>query len=129
MASSGKPAHKNRHFSQSLRHALLGLGSAFQHERNLRFDVFAAILVVIAGLVVHVSRQDWLWLILAVASVIGAELANSVVEALVRLQVGPNFDPDPQIGRLLNVAAGFVLVVSIAAVAIGGLIFWPYLWR
>ncbi|KRL37834.1 hypothetical protein FD01_GL002792 [Lacticaseibacillus manihotivorans DSM 13343 = JCM 12514] len=127
MASNGSPAQKNRHFLQSLRHAVQGFGSAFKTERNLRFDVFASIVVVIIGLVVQVTRRDWLWLVLAMTSVIAAELANTVVEALVRLHVGPNFDPDPQIGRLLNMAAGFVLVIGIGAALIGVLVFWPYL--
>lgn len=127
MASNGSPAQKNHHFLQSLRHAAQGFGSALKTERNLRFDVFASIVVVIAGLVVQVSRRDWLWLILAMTSVIAAELANTVVEALVRLHVGPKYDPDPLIGRLLNMAAGFVLVIGLGAALTGVLVFWPYL--
>ncbi len=127
MASNGSPAHKNKHFSQSLRHALHGVGSALKRERNLRFDLFASVVVIIAGFWLQVTRRDWLWLVLAMISVIAAELANSVVEALVRLQVGPDFDSDPLIGRLLNMAAGFVLVIGIGAALIGVLVFWPYL--
>lgn len=129
MASNGSPAHKNRHFLQSLRHALLGIGTALKRERNLRFDFVAGVGVIIAGFGLQIQRRDWLWLIVAITAVIAAELANSVIEALVRLHVGTNFDPDPQIGRILNMAAGFVLVVGIAAAMIGILIFWPYLWR
>ncbi len=73
-----------------------------------------------------VSRFEWLILILAIGSVIGAEVMNSALEIVVDM-VQPNFHP--LAGMAKDVAAGAVLVTVIQAVVIGMIVFSPPLFR
>lgn len=118
---------KNRTFWQSLRHAAGGVVAAVKTERNLRIDLAGTVVVAVAGIAFGISAADWRWLALACGLVLGFEALNSAIEAVVRLQVGAGFDPDPRIGRALDIAAGAVLIAAIVAVVIGVSVFWPYL--
>jgi diacylglycerol kinase (ATP) len=57
--------------------------------------------------------------------VLSAEAVNTAVEALAD-KLSP--EPDPLIKRAKDVAAGAVLIVAIAALIIGIIIFLPKLW-
>ena len=58
--------------------------------------------------------------------VIGAELFNTAIERLVDL-VSPR--RNPLAGQVKDIAAGAVLVCALAAIAVGLIIFVPYLTR
>ena len=77
---------------------------------------------------VFLDLEAWRFsvVLLTVASVLSAELFNTAIEVLTHT-VHP--DQDPQIGRALDVAAGAVLMVSIAAAAIGFIVIGPPLWQ
>ncbi|WP_390410045.1 diacylglycerol kinase family protein [Lacticaseibacillus jixiensis] len=127
MALSDKYPYKNHNFGQSLHHALRGLGAIVKRERNFRFDLIATLVVAGLGWWLQVSRSTWLWLIAASGLVLIAEAFNSAIEALMRWQVGDRFDPDPRISRVLDMAAGAVLVAALIAALIGVIALWPYL--
>ena len=61
----------------------------------------------------------------SIAGVITTELLNTAIEDLVAV-LHP--EHDPKIGRVLDVAAGAVLIASIAAVVIGLIVFVGPLW-
>jgi diacylglycerol kinase (ATP) len=79
--------------------------------------------VVIAGFFLGVTPQDWRWLVLGIALVWGAEAMNTAVEMACD---AISQDHHPLIGKAKDAAAGAVLVAAIAAVIIGALVFWPY---
>ena len=102
--SAGKQTEKNHTFAQSLRHAWAGVCQVLKQERNMRFHLVAAVLAVICGWWLHISTVEWLWLALAIFTVISAEFTNTVVEALVDLIVRHHFDLNAKHAK--DVAAG-----------------------
>ncbi|TYC50041.1 diacylglycerol kinase family protein [Weissella muntiaci] len=117
---------KNTNFLQALGHALEGIGQLLVRERNMRFHFLAAIVVLIFGLKVGLGRSDWLWVTVAVFTVIMAEFVNTIVESIVDLIVGDEYYTLAKVAK--DVAAGAVLAAVGFAVIIGALIFEPYVW-
>jgi diacylglycerol kinase (ATP) len=115
---------KRRTFLNSLLASFSGLKSAVRSETNLKFHLIAAGFVIIAGIYFNIQRSDWLLLIVAISAVLIAEYLNTAIERLTDL-VSPKFDP--KAGNVKDIAAGAVLLASIAAIAIGVIIFLPYL--
>lgn len=108
-------------FIRSLICALDGLNYGIRTQRNLRFHLLAAFTVTGAGLMSGLSPLQWGVLVLAIAAVISAELLNTAIEAVVDL-VSPDFHPLAKVAK--DCAAAAVLVVAIASVIIGILVFW-----
>ena len=84
MASNGSPNNwKNRHFYQALKFALVGLVTAYQEERNVRFHTLAVILVEMLGWYFKVSGSEWLWIVRVDCQVIWSENLNTVLDNVV----------------------------------------------
>jgi diacylglycerol kinase (ATP) len=97
-----------------------------QDEHNAWLHLAASVTVIIAGIALHVSLNDWRWLIFAIALVWVTEAMNTAVEELCD-RVSPEFDPS--IGRVKDLAAGAVLAASLAAGMIGLLTLGPPLFK
>lgn len=95
-------------------------------EANARVQLAIAAAVAGLGLWLDVGRGDWALLVLAMGLVLAGEAANTALEALAD-RVAP--EPHPLIGRAKDVAAGAVLIASIAAAAVGLLVLGPPLWQ
>ncbi len=74
----------------------------------------------------RLSLAEWCWLVLAIALVWLAEAFNTAIEDICD-RICPDFDP--AIGRIKDLAAGGVLVASLAAATIGLLTLGPPLLR
>lgn len=116
---------KNSNFLQALGHALEGIGQLLVRERNMRIHFAAALIVLIVGLKVGLGRSDWLWVTVAVFTVIMAEFVNTIVEAIVDLIVGDHYFFLAKVAK--DVASGAVLAAVGFAIIIGILIFQPYI--
>lgn len=112
---------KRNPFSNAFR----GVIAAYCSERNLRIHTAIALVVVVLGIWLDLTRGEWYWITLCIALVIIAELFNTAIEAGVDL-VSP--DDHPLAGKAKDVAAGAVLVAAVFAVIVGGGIFLPKLW-
>ena len=110
----------------SFSYAWKGIAHGFCREQNLRFHLCVALLTVVAGWGVGISRMEWIAVILCIGGVIAAELMNSAIERVVDL-ASPTLHP--LAGQAKDLAAGAVLVTAIAAVIVGIVIFLPYLTR
>ena len=108
---------------RSFRFAFQGIWQFFRNENNAKVHLLATVLVGVAGVYFGLARNEWLWIVAAVALVWITESVNTAIEKLVDL-VSPQFDP--RAGAIKDLAAGAVLMADIAAVIIGGLIFWPH---
>ncbi|WP_232495940.1 diacylglycerol kinase family protein [Novosphingobium kaempferiae] len=106
--------------------AARGLHLMVEREHNARVHLAAAAVAVAAGFLLHISASDWRWIVLAIAIVWLAEAFNTALEHLCD-RVSPQFDAT--IGRVKDIAAGAVLVASIAAALIGLLTLVPPLLR
>lgn len=111
---------------ESFRYAIAGLVHGFRSERNLRIHGFIGLLVMIFAMSLGVTRGEIALLIVVIGVVLAAELMNTAVERVVDL-VTEDYHPLAALAK--NLAAGAVLVVAVAAVLVGGVIFGPYLWE
>ena len=85
--------------------------------------MIAAMAVIIAGIVLGITRTEWIMVVMCIGTVISAELFNTAIEKLVDL-VSP--ERHPVAGRVKDIAAGAVLICAVAAAIIGLIIFIPY---
>ena len=113
-------------FMVSLKCAFAGLRYAFSTQRNFRFHLFAAVIVMITALWLKVSLSGWVALILTVSSVLVIELLNTAVEVIVDF-ISPEYHPLAKTAK--DLAAGAVLLVAITAVLVGIVVLGPPLWQ
>ncbi len=109
-----------RHRLLSFVHAGRGIATMIRSEPHAKFHVFAAVVVVVAGIRFGIGRGEWLALALAIGLVLCAEAFNTAFEALCDV-VSP--ERHPEIGRAKDVAAGAVLLSALAALAVGAGVF------
>ncbi|MCI2031381.1 diacylglycerol kinase family protein [Limosilactobacillus sp.] len=100
-----------------------GIVDVISQERNMRYHLFAATVVVICGFLLRVDRLEWLWLLLAILVVFSAEFLNTVTEAVTDLLGEHHYDIN--VKKAKDVAAGGVLITAIFAVLVGLIIFLP----
>ena len=74
---------KNKSLKDSFKHAGQGIREAFANEKNFRIHCFAALLVVISGIVFKLPIQKWVLLFLVIGFVFVCELVNTAGEILV----------------------------------------------
>lgn len=108
----------------SFKYAFVGIVAALKEEPNLKFHFLAAVLVIIISIFLHISKQDWITIIILIGFVIAVELTNTAIEAVV-----DEFVNDEHHGAKLakDISAGAVLVSAITATVVGLLIFIPYI--
>ena len=109
---------------KSFIYAIHGLWSGISDQRNLKFQLGVAIVVVGAGFYLSITAMEWCLILLCIAMVIGFELVNTALENLVDLVT---LERKPLAGKIKDIAAGAVLLVSIFSVVIGVVIFRKYL--
>ena len=61
-------------------YAFNGLKVLINEEHNARIHLFAACCVVIAGIVFHISKNEWIAVIICIGMVFALELINSAIE-------------------------------------------------
>ncbi|MGZ8201357.1 MAG: diacylglycerol kinase [Methylosarcina sp.] len=106
---------KGQSFVLRLRFALQGLYLAFRRERSLRFQALASAAVLLVLLLTQPSPLWWAIGALTTGMVIMAELMNAALETL-----ADRLHPErhPEIGAAKDMAAGAVLMASVAAVLV-----------
>ncbi len=107
--------------TRSFGNALRGVRILLE-ETNARVHAIATILVIGAGLALHLPRFDWMLIVTAMVMVWSTEALNTALEALSDAAVPSNH---PLIGAAKDVAAGAVLLAAVGAVIIGGIVFIP----
>lgn len=116
---------KSKKWTDSFRFAWSGIAACIRRERNMKIHVCFAGGVTLAGFAFHITNTEWLVCLVFFALVMGAEVMNTAVEALVDL-VSP--DPHPLAKLAKDAAAGAVLVCAIFAAIAGCMIFGPRVW-
>lgn len=111
---------------RSFRYAWQGIRQCVGREQNLSFHLIVTVLVIGAGFAFGITPGEWTAISLCIGLVVSAELFNTAIERLVDL-VSPQ--RHPLAGQVKDIAAGAVLVCALAAIAVGLIIFVPYLTR
>ncbi len=112
-----------------VRNRIRGIGFAFKGafllvktESSIQIQVVIALMVTIAGFYYDISSTEWILQVLAIALVLGVEGLNTAIEKMSDY-TQPEFDD--KIGFIKDVSAGAVMWVSIGAVIVGLIIYWP----
>lgn len=108
---------------RSILYALRGLGWLLGTQHNALIHTFVSLAVVTVGFYFEVNRLEWALLVLAMGSVWAAEALNTGIEWVVDL-CSPDYHPLAE--KAKDVAAAAVLLTSLAASAVGLLVFYPY---
>lgn len=124
MASNGKQVGKNKTWPQSFRHALAGV-ALLRGERNARLDLFWAVVSLIAAALLRLEWYRWLVLLIVITGVFAAEALNTAIERTVDAAVGDRYNK--LAGQAKDLAAGFVLLVALAALIAAVWLFGPAL--
>ena len=109
---------------RSFRFAGFGIFSLFRHENNARIHLIAALLVVTLSILLHLSALEWCLIVIQIGLVMAAEAFNTAIEKLADV-VSPDYHPTIKVVK--DLAAAGVLILSVSAVIIGGILFIPKL--
>lgn len=119
---SMKQWHRSRSFLEAFSFASRGLQDALRREQNVRIQLFAGAIVVCAMIFLRVPLERMAILIFAITLVLVLEMINCSFELLSDV-IHPEYSEAIKSSK--DIAAGAVLFASIAAIAIGLLIFIP----
>ncbi len=108
----------------SFRFAWEGVIYAFQTQRNFRIHCAISLAVVVAGVLLGLSAEQWAILAAVIGLVFQAELINTAIEAITD-RASPDIHPLAKVAK--DCAAAGVLVSAVVAVVVGALIFLPEL--
>ena len=113
---------KKRHpsFAKSVGFAVRGLIAAAKGERNFRIQLCAFAAVAALGVLLRLTVLEWVAVLVCSAMVLGAELMNTAIEAVVDL-VSPDFNE--LAGKAKDISAAAVWVIAMFAAVIGGIVF------
>lgn len=114
--------HSKPGFFRSFRHALNGCVQLFGTERNAKIHLAAFLIVVAAGFYFAIDRIEWMIILLASGAVIAAEAMNTAIEGTIDIAHPQHGE---KAGRIKDIAAGAVLIVTCAAIAAGVIVFFP----
>jgi len=109
---------------QSIKCACRGIQKVLINEPNARIHLFLAIIALALGIVLRISRTEWLIIVLCIGGVISTEAMNSAVEKLIDI-ISPEHNENA--GLVKDMAASAVLVMALAALSAGLIIFIPHI--
>lgn len=110
-------------FRKSFKAAFRGTRYAFRHERNFRIEIYIAILVILAMIILQVSGWHVVILAVMIAWVLAMELVNTATERIVDI-LKPRIHPYARVIKDLMAAA--VLLSTCGAATIGLIVLLPY---
>lgn len=118
-----KPSGEKTELVSSFGYALEGIKAASK-GRNFRIQAAVGVLAVVLGFALRISPVEWIVVVFCIGAVLGGECVNTAIEDVVDLSV-KTFSPQAKHAK--DIAAGAVLVMSIASLVIGLIIFLPRL--
>ena len=107
---------------KSLGYAIEGIRTFFKTQHNAWIHLFAALIVLIAGILMNVNLNEWCWLVVSIGLVFITEMINTAVEFLTDL-VSPEIHPLAK--KVKDVSAAAVVIAAITSFIIGLIIFIP----
>jgi len=111
---------------RSIKVALEGVVYLLRTQKNAWIHALITFFVLVMGILLGLSRMEWVVLLLTIAVVWATESLNTAMEVLVDI-VSPQQRPIAKTCK--DVSAAGVLIAAVIAVAVGVLIFGPYLWQ
>ena len=106
--------------------AFNGIKQAIKTEKNLKFDLIVAVLIIIAGFLFKINYIEWIMCILSIGLVLSAEIMNTAIETVVDMFTR---EKNELAGKAKDISAGAVLIVAIVVAILGGMIFIPKIYN
>ena len=104
--------------------AIEGIKKTIKEEPNFRIMLMFLVFVIALGIMLSINYTQWAIILICCAGVLSLEMINTSLESLVDLLTSEHH---PAAEKVKDVSAGLVLVFSIFSVAIGLIIFIPYI--
>ncbi|URA09583.1 diacylglycerol kinase family protein [Thermospira aquatica] len=111
---------------KSFIYAYAGLRRVFLRERNFRFHLVVATMVIVAGILFRLTFIEWAIIFLAIGLVLGLETVNTSVEAICDV-IKP--EKHGSVRRIKDMAAGAVMIASLTSAMVGVVILGPHAWN
>ncbi|MBP2615122.1 diacylglycerol kinase family protein [Chryseobacterium jejuense] len=112
------PLHK------SFLNAFRGVLVMIKTERNFQIELLAFFINLFLIFYLKLTTIDTALVLMACVAVLSAEIFNTAIEKICDI-VQPNFDK--RIGFIKDIAAGAVVLIAIASIIIGVLVYWKYI--
>ena len=112
----------NQPFLKSFQCAFTGIAHAFIEGRNFKVQVCFAVAAIVLGIAFSIDALQWIAIAICIGGVLAGECMNTAMEAIVDL-ASPDYHELARIAK--DCAAGGVLVMAIASVAVAAFIFLP----
>jgi diacylglycerol kinase len=109
---------------KSFGYAFQGIWLMILTQPHPQLHALATIAVLIAGIIFHLRRWEWVAILLCIGLVWVAEAMNSALEFLAD---EISLEKRERIRKAKDVAAGGVLIAATISVAIAAMIFWNHL--
>lgn len=113
---------KTKSFIKAAKYSLEGILYFIKDGRNIKIQIVAAILVVIAAIILKVSAIEMAILGLTIFLVFAFEVMNTSIEKLADLYT---MEYNLKVKVIKDTAAGAVSLVALGAVIVGVIIFGP----
>jgi diacylglycerol kinase (ATP) len=112
------PIHK------SFLNAFRGVFFMLKSERNFQLEFLAFLINLFLIFYLKLSDIDTILVLIVSFGVLSAEIFNTAIEKICDI-IQPEFDK--RIGFIKDIAAGAVILMTIAAVIVGILVYWKYI--
>lgn len=103
--------------------AFQGLGYVWRGEKNFRLQTIIAAVLIVFIRIFNFSFEEAFFVLVAITMVLSSEILNTALEKMLdRLEP----EHDPLIGKLKDIMAANVLIVSAGAALMGIFVFWHH---
>ncbi|MCL4201091.1 MAG: diacylglycerol kinase [Pirellulaceae bacterium] len=109
----------DRGWRQKFRDAFRGVWFGVHDQSSFCVHFTAALLVIVAAAALQLDRTQWCLLILAISTVLVAEMFNTALEHLAK---AVDRSHNPHIANALDIGSAAVLLAAVAATIAGALI-------
>ena len=107
---------------KSFVYAFKGIKYVLSTQHNFQIHIVLAIIAVLLGFLLKITEAEWISIIIVIGMVLAAEIFNTSIEELVNL-ASPEINK--KAGVIKDMAAAAVLILSLAALITGIIIFLP----
>lgn len=112
---------KSQSLKNTFKNARKGFRLVLKSEQNIRIHLVVASLVILAGVLLKFSSIQFCILLLAISSVISAEMLNSAIEFTLDSIYHNKYNR--MVGMAKDISAGAVMLCTIISVTIGIILF------
>ena len=124
MKLKGKYKVEKRTFLDSVKNCLDGINYVLANEKNFVREIILGICAILMSYFLHISRIEWIIVILLINFVLIMELLNTALEKVVDLYT-TKYNEIAKVVK--DVASASVFLMSLFSAVIGFLIFLPYI--